>query len=272
MSVRLPRRSRAATGVAGVVLAALAAAGCSRQPGTAPQASVAACTEFGITAIRQHVTVTSLPAACRGLTRAQVNFAIGTALRSAAVGAGGKVRQRERVARVGHYLQSLVRAVPQQRSQPPVPGPAAGQASRATLGLTALATWLVTVVLGLAMLAKWIARGGRRARPPALNFAHLSLAIAGLLGWIAYLATGIIGVAWAACAVLPLVAGLGMTLVFLSPSPSPAAAVTARAGTVSVPAGAHRPARRAPVFLVAAHIGLATLTILFAFLTVIGAG
>jgi len=93
-----------ACAVAGVILAGLAAAGCA-QPARPRQASVAACTEFGVSAIERHVTVTSVPAACAGLTRAQVNFAVSSALHAMAVGAHGKVRQRERA--VNEYRQAV---------------------------------------------------------------------------------------------------------------------------------------------------------------------
>jgi hypothetical protein len=264
---------------AGLVLAVLAA-GCSRQPGSA-RASVEACVQFGIAAIRHHVTVTSLPPACRGLTGAQIDFAVGSALHSAAVGARGKVRQRERIAQASHYLQHLVVSVPAQRGEPQVLVPAAHQISRTTLGLIALFTWLITVALGLWMMIRWMLRGrarhtpaGRPRRPPALNLAHLGLASASLLAWIAYLATGVIGLAWTATALLPLVAGLGMTLVFLPRSASPvdsAAAQALPAAAAPGPAGgesAH--GRRPPVVAVGAHIIFATATILFALLTAIG--
>jgi hypothetical protein len=279
--------------VAAAALAGLAAAGCSQQS-AGPRASVGSCVQFGVEAIRQHRTVTSLPPACRGLTRAQVNFAVGSALHSAAIGARGKARQRERIARASHYLQRLVTAVPAQPSQPPVPAAGAPQASPAALGLIAACTWLITVALGLSMMARGIARRPRRApagqprRIPALNLAHLGLALTGLLVWIAYLATGVAAVAWTACALLPPVAGLGMTLVFLSPATSPADGATtlhAARGTATVPAGdgsprAPRPpvlagdgsprAPRPPVLAVGAHIAFAAATILFAFLTAIG--
>jgi hypothetical protein len=259
---------------AGLVLAALAA-GCSRQPATG-RASVGSCAQFGFEAIRHHVTVTALPPACRGLTREQVNIAVGIALRSAAGGARGKAQTYKRIAAASHYLGHLVSTVPPQRSRPPVPAVATRQASPATLGLIALGTWLATVALGLWMMARWIlrrrpphAQAGRLRRPPALNAAHLLLASTSLLIWIVYLATRVTGLAWAACALLPLVAGLGMMLVFLAPSVSPAhppPAGTADHRTQGDSARSPRP----PVFAVAAHIAFATATILFAVLTAIG--
>lgn len=284
MSVRIPRRpghAITAIVVAGVVLTVLAVAGCSPQPATS-RGSVPSCIQFGVDAIRHHVTVTVLPPECQGLTRAQVNFAVASALHSAAAGAGGKARQRARIAQASRFLQHLVTAVPEQRHEPQVPAPAARQASRTALGLIALGTWLITVGLGLRMMARWLAGRRRRApagrspRPPALNVAHLALATASLLTWIAYLITDVTGVAWAACALVLIVAGLGMTLIFLSFSSPAGRATTGQAAVGGTPEasvrGAQPGARRPPVLTVSAHIAFATATILFAFLTAVGAG
>ena len=272
--------------VAGLALAGLAA-GCSRQPATS-RASVQSCTQFGIDAIRHRVTVTVLPPECQGLTRAQVNFAVASALHSAAAGAGGKARQRARIAEASRFLQHLVTAVPAQPHQSPAPAPAGRQPGRTALGLVALGTWLITVGLGLRMgwpmIARWITRGRRRRapagpsrHPPALNFAHLTLATTGLLTWIAYLISDVTGVAWAACALLLPVVGLGMTLIFLSSSADPAESETsAQAASGETPAapvpGDRRRPRRPPALSVGAHIAFATATVLFAFLTAVGAG
>jgi hypothetical protein len=284
MSVRRrgwPGRTATAVMAVGAVLAVLAA-GCSARS-AAPRASVDSCIQFGIEAIRQHRTVTFLPRACRGLTRAQVNFAVGSAVHSAAIGARGKARQRARIGRASHFLQRLVAAVPAQRRQPPAPATPARQASRTTLGMIAAVTWLITVALGLSMMARWMARGrprraasGQPRGSPALNVAHLGLATMGLVTWIVYLVTGVAAVAWAACVLLPPAAGLGMTLVFLAPSPAGTvdSATTAQAvsGRPAVLLGDEPPrARRRPVLAVSAHIAFAVATILFAFLTVIGA-
>ena len=199
------------------MLAGLAAAGCAHQPAGPQRASVETCTQFGISAIKHHVTVTSIPAACQGLTSAQVNLAVGSALHTMAVGPGGKVGERKRVAMFSPFLAHLAATVPQQRSQPPVPvpvpAPVAQPTSRTALGLVALFMWLITVGLGSAMMVRWIAHGGLRrdhARfPPPMIFAHFGLAVAGLLVWISYLVTGLTSVAWIASALPPPVAGLG---------------------------------------------------------------
>jgi hypothetical protein len=152
------------------------------------------------------------------------------------------------------------------------------------------------------MMARWITRGGfRRARlskagvPPSLIFTHFGLAVAGLLVWGAYLATGLAAAAWAACVLLLPVAGLGMALVSLwLPERSLAAATTAPAATVpagqAVPAGAAAgtamvpganaaadaagpgppAARHPPALIVAAHGVFAVATILFALLAAVG--
>jgi manganese efflux pump family protein len=246
----------AALAVAALVLAVLGAAGCSSQPDTA-QPSVEACTQFASAAIRNHLTVTTLPAACRGLTPAQIDSAAGTALRSADDGVRNKALKRQRIVAASRFIERMFVVVPAQRSEPQAPAPAAAWVSRTTWSLAALGAWLVTVALGLWMMLRWVLRGrGRYApgsrfrRPPALNAAHLGLAGAGLVIWIAYLSTGLTGLAWTATALLTVVIGLGMTLVFFLPSQS----------------------RHPSVATIGAHIIFATATFLFVFLAAIGAG
>ena len=276
------------TGVvlAGVVLAGVVVAGCSSQPAV-PRGSVTSCYQFGVEAIRRHVTVTAVPAACQGLSQLEVNVAVGRALQAAAAGVRGKDRQRQLIGRDSPYLANLIHAVPAP-GQPAVAAPQSGPPSRAVLSLAALAAWLVTVGLGLSMMARWITRTRRhgaqpgRRRGPVLNFTHFGLALTGLLAWISYLATGVTGLAWAACGLLLPVARLGMTLVFLAPARSAVTSLPALAGpTAPAPAtmaAAARPGddppplRRPPALVVAAHITAATITILLAVLAAIGSG
>ncbi len=265
------------------MLAGLAAAGCSHQPAGPQRASVGSCIQFGISAIKHHVTVTSRPAACQGLTRAQVNFAVGSALHVMANGPGGKVGERKRVAKFSPFLAHLAASVPQQNSPPPVSAPAAQPAGRTELGLIALFSWLITVGLGLAMMIRWIVRGGlRRARdgharfPPPMIFAHFGLAVTGLLVWIAYLVTGVTSVAWIASALLLPVTGLGMAVLIAS-LPERSLTATAIPAAQAVAAGAAHvddppPARHPPIMIVAAHGAFAMATILFAILAAIGSG
>ena len=70
---------------------------------------------------------------------------------------------------------------------------------------------------GTWLLAGWIAHGGLRRRyarvagvPRAVIVGHFTLALTGLGIWIAFLATGVPALAWAAVAVVLSVAGLGM--------------------------------------------------------------
>ena len=159
-----------------------------------------------------------------------------------------------------HYLAHMFVAVPAAGGEPTLPAAsAAGWVSRTTWGLIALGSWLVTVALGLGLMARRMPRGRgglsrglrRLRRSPALNLAHLGLAVLSLLAWIVYLTTAVTGVAWAAAGLLPLVAGLGMALLFL---------LYAGQG------------RRAPVLIVGAHVVFAIATILFAVLAAIGTG
>jgi hypothetical protein len=168
-----------------------------------------------------------------------------------------------------------------------VAAPQSGPPSRRALGLAALAAWLVTVGLGVSMMARWITRTRRhgtqlgRGRGPVLNFTHFGLALTGLLSWISYLATGVTGLAWAACGLLLLVASLGMTLIFLAPARRPVTSLpTALAGPALAPAttaatarrGDDPPGRHPPALVVAAHVAAASITILLAVLAAIGSG
>jgi manganese efflux pump family protein len=276
----------ALTGVAltGVLLAG-AAAGCSSQPAVTG-GSGDSCYQFAARAIQRHVTVTSVPAACRGLSQVDVNVAVSRALHDAAAGARGKVRQRQVIARDSRYVASLIRAIPPPsssaatapRSGPPaVTAPPSHPPNRTALGLAALIAWLVTVGLGLSMMARWItrtwrpgSRPGRARRGPVLNFTHFGLAVTGLLIWISYLVTGLTALAWTACGVLLAVASLGMTLVFL-----PATAATPPGDDPPPPAArppgdAPPPPARPPVLVIAVHITAAVVTILLATLAAIG--
>ena len=282
MSVRGARWRNYATVV---VVTGVVVAGCSSQPAV-PRGSATSCYQFGVEAIQRHVTVTTVPAACQGLSQLEVNVAVDRALQAAAAGVRGKARQRQLIGRDSPYLADLIHAVPAP-GQPTVAAPQSGPPSRGALALAALAAWLVTVGLGVSMMARWITRTRRhgaqlgRGRGPVLNFTHFGLALAGLLAWISYLATGVTGLAWAACGLLLPVAGLGMTLIFLAPARSPVTSLpTALAGPALAPAttaatarpGDDPPVRHPPALVVAAHAAAASITILLAVLAAIGSG
>jgi hypothetical protein len=147
--------------------------------------------------------------------------------------------------------------------------------SRAAFGWATLAAWLVTAGLGVSIMARWVsrpawARDGGRA--PVLNYAHFGLAMAGLLTWAGYLASGVAGLAWAACGLLLPVAGLGMSLVFLGPARDAATApditgLSAAELSIDGPA-----APRPGALVIAAHIAAAAITILLAVLAAAGSG
>ena len=237
----------------------LAGAGCASQIAAG---SVDACLQFGVSAIRHQVTVTALPPACQGLSQVEVNVALDRALQAAAAGVHGKARQRQVIGRDIPYLAHLIHAVPAS-AQPAAAAPVSHLPSRATLNLAALIAWLVTIGLGVSMMARWftrIARHGTQTshgRGPVLNFTHFGLALTSLLAWISYLATGLVGLAWAACGLLLAVASLGMALVFLAP---------ARSGDEPRPVG------HPPALVIGAHITCACATILLAIFAAIAAG
>lgn len=86
----------------------------------------------------------------------------------------------------------------------------------------ALIVWVITALGGFGLLAIWLQRGGirqadqpgRRIRPP-LIFTHLTLAAAGLVVWIVYLASHTRALAWVAFGVLLVVASLGFGMLAL---------------------------------------------------------
>ncbi|HEV2936962.1 MAG TPA: hypothetical protein VGY96_27915, partial [Streptosporangiaceae bacterium] len=181
--------------VTGVVLAA----GCSSPP-PVTRGSVNSCFQFAAGAIQRHVTVTTVPAACEGLSQLEVNVVVDRALQAAAAGVRGKVAQRQLIGRDSPYVAGLIHAVP-------APGQNAVAASQArppsgdALNVAALVAWLVTVGLGVSMMARWLTRTRRQGPQPrrghgaTLNFTHFGLALTGLLTWISYLATGVTGLA-----------------------------------------------------------------------------
>ena len=197
------------------VTAALPAAGCSASQPVTSQATVASCYAFAVQALSQHVTVTSVPPACTGLTHEQINLAVDRAIR-AVVGPHRKVVARRLAHEEAAYLSYLVTVVPPRAPAPPVPS-LATPPSRLPLQLAALAAWAVTAAAGTWLLAGWIAHGGLRRRyarvagvPRAVIVGHFTLALTGLAVWIAFLATGVPALAWASVAVVLSVAGLGM--------------------------------------------------------------
>lgn len=276
-----------AAALGGIVLAGLLAAGCAHQTARPRRASVRSCARASISAIRHRAALTSLPAACRGLTAAQLNMAADAAVNATSGTMHGKTLARARRRELSPLLPHLGSAVAAPPGQP-LTASAASRPGGAPLGLAALVTWLVTVGLGCLMLATWITRDGLRdlatggaRRPPVMNLAHLGLAVAGLITWISYLVTGWGGLAWIACVLLLPVAGLGMSLLFLRLPGRPAVAepvpvaAALRATPAQVPGSAspsRQPPWRSSPLVVAAHVTFATATMMLALLAAIGSG
>lgn len=240
--------------IAGVLaaglLAGLLAAGCASQPAGQRRATVHSCARFSVSALRHRVTVTSLPAACQGLTRRQLYAAADAAVHTLAGTMHGKNLRRARMRELSPLLPPLASAARQAGGRT-VSGPGGGGPGL-PLGLAALAAWLVTAGLGLLLMARWLTRGGLRlprARV-AMNLAHLGLSLAGLAAWAGYLVTGAAALAWAGCAALMPVTGLGMSLLLLRTPWR----------------------RRLPAFTVAAHVALAVVTLLLVLLAAVGSG
>jgi hypothetical protein len=88
------------------------------------------------------------------------------------------------------------------------------------MDVAALVVWLVTAVGGFVLLGTWVAKGGLRPVEegggtrfsPAVLFGHFLLAAAGLLVWIAYLASDSDGLGWTALVILVPVALLGFSM------------------------------------------------------------
>ena len=224
----------------------------SVRDGAVPLGSVTACTAYAYHAIEQHVPVTSLPAACGGLTSGQVSLAAGTAIREAA-GGSAKAESRSRTAGDARWVSALITQPSPPRRAPSPPaiaesggpggGPGGGRLggiSDLAVRIAALLAWLVTAASGAFMLLRWLLAGGSlRARgstsaPPPVMAGHAGFALTGLLGWTLFTITGWAWLGWACLVVLLPVAGLGMGVLLLG-LPTPARGSTgARSGKKGV--------------------------------------
>ncbi len=165
------------------------------------------------------------------------------------------------------------------------------------MGYAALITWFAGVLAGLYMLAVWLIENdvtGQHAAPSQLRvpviFGHLTLAIAGLGVWVAYLVLGRGVLAWASVGTLTAIILLGLTMfarwlpVYREPALPVAPAVLTGPGG---PAGTALPAEATPpggqvqaapaeshfpVAVIAAHGLLAGVTLVLVVLTTIGVG
>lgn len=237
--------------VAGI---ALACAGCTR---TQPAAHN--CLQFGVQAIEQRVTVHSVPAACDGLSRLQLNGLVSAAVREAA-GPHPKAIERRNAAADARYLAGLVKAVepPAASAANPPSGP---QPSGGDRGLIALGCWATTAAAGGYLFA----RNRGCGRTPATSIGHGAIALTGLAVWVAFAVTRGQALAWTAAGLIVAAAGLGMAVLVTSITE-----LSARCPEDQMPPGTGPPPGR--VFAIACHVALAVSTILFVLLAATGSG
>jgi manganese efflux pump family protein len=141
------------------------------------------------------------------------------------------------------------------------------------MDIAALVLWILTALGGFYLLAKWVAGGGHRQTsatkfPPGVIFSHFTLAAAGLVLWIIYLATGNTPVGWVALIVLAPVAALGLAMFarWIPTYRSSRSAVMA-GGSATAEADAQAPPERSfPVVVVGAHGVLAVTTVVLVLL------
>ncbi len=238
------------------------------------------CADYGVYAIDHHITVTRVPAACQGLSKAQINAAAASAINVVVGGRSKKPAWRRRAAEVAPRLAYLITGPQSVSSSPPQTYQPAAQTpvrtgSNVALRLAALGAWLITAGSGAYLLFSWIIGSGIRRRrwplaagaPPAVVLGHFGLATTGLVVWVTYLVADWTPLAWTAVALLLLVAGLGLALATLGLPGRLSAAVDA-------PARADTAATSAPgwvrALLVAGHGLLATATLLLVVLAAIG--
>jgi hypothetical protein len=259
----MPRSASRGLGFAAIaVLVALTSAGC----GASTQGTRQSCVSYGIHAIRLHRTVRTVPPACAGLTHAQLNAAVSSAIRQA-VGPRHKAQARRLALLDGRYLASLVTTL--RPGAPAVLPAGSGPPQRGlTVSIAALSSWGLTALAGSYLYARSRRRG--RDRPvrsgPGVVLIHVSAAVAGLAALAAFAVADRAALAWASVGLLATTAGLGMaTLVNWLPDPGP--------DRIGDPVAAGPPAAsraQSMVAMIAVHGLLASATLLLVVLAAIG--
>jgi hypothetical protein len=227
--------------------------------------SVAACTAYAYQAIRAHIRITGVPAACRGLSPGEVSFAATTAIRMAS-GTGTKSAVRKRAGEASPWVNALLGPAPVSPAGP-ASGSSAGSSGGGGAGsrigfsetlakVGGLLAWLAAAASGGWILLRWWLAGGalgvrrhlRRllhgsasAAPPGVTVAHVGLGLSGLVLWSIFMATGLVPLAWVCVFLLGPIAGLGMTVLLLG-LPSPRAQAGGDGAALVAGSAAGRPA------------------------------
>jgi hypothetical protein len=286
----LPLSVALAAGLAGSLAAAAPAAAAATLTAADAGGSLRACEDYARAAIERHQVATATPAACRGLSRAEVSQAASAAIRMTETRGSKPVLRREAIAAARWVRAMFAGPVPatgpvasSAPAGPSATGPAAtgpvgglglGGVSERAAKAGALLAWLATAASGGFVLARWLLAGGRPLRgtptaaPPAVILGHVGAGALGLVLWVSFMLSGWVPLAWTALAVLAPVAGLGMGVLLLG-LPGPA-----RPRTETGAVGARAAGRRTgiPVLAVAAHGVFAVTALLLVLMATIGAG
>jgi hypothetical protein len=292
----LPLSAALAAGLVGSSASAaraapLAAATAARLTAADAGGSLQSCVAYAYAAIERHQVIPATPAACRGLSRAEVNQAAGIAIRMT-VTSGAKAARREQAVAAARWAQAMIAA------PAPVPSPVASAAtlrpsadgragpseSAGGLGLGgvsefaakigALLAWLATAASGGFVLVRWLLAGGSPLRrtltsaPPAVILSHVGAGALGLVLWVSFMLSGWVPLAWTALAILAPVAGLGMGVLLLG-LPGPVRPPTGTQGTGTQGTGTRG---TIPVLAIAGHGVFAATALLLVLMATIGAG
>jgi hypothetical protein len=251
--------------------------------------SLHSCVAYAYAAIERHQVIAATPAACRGLSRAEVNQAAGIAIRMT-VTSGAKADRRKQAVAAARWARAMITVTA------PVPGPVAsaatlrpsadgpagssgssgpsgglglGGVSEFAAKLAALLAWLATAASGGFVLVRWLLAGGSPLRrtvtsaPPVVILGHVGAGALGLVLWVSFMLSGWVALAWTALAILAPVAGLGMGVLLLG-LPGP---VRPRIGTRG-----KGPRARIPVLAIVGHGMFAATALLLVLMATIGAG
>jgi hypothetical protein len=155
----------------------------------------------------------------------------------------------------------------------------------------ALIAWFVTALGGLYMLAVWLIendatdqRSSSSRLPLPVIVAHMTLAVSGLVVWVAYLLLDRQALAWTAVCILGGIALLGFTMfarwipvyrtagVVAEPVPVSSGGVAAEPAQPLQVARNRPPEGNFPLFIVVAHGAFAVSTVVLVLLSALGVG